>query len=149
MCTKDAIPSFPDGLVAKNPSAKAVDTSSVSGPEDPTSVGQLSLLSHNYWAHVLQLLKPKHPTACAPQQEKPLQWEARVTQLESSSSLPRRERGHVQQWGHSEAKTIFFFKFLSPNEPVIALTRSTLRLAIGPGKILGTMSVSYWAHRWH
>ena len=31
----------------------------------------------NYWAWV--------PRACAPQQEKPLQWEARTLQLESSS----------------------------------------------------------------
>ena len=56
--------------------------------------------SHNYWAHVPQLLKPAHsrawvpqllspyatttearvPRACAPQQEKPLQWEARAPQ---------------------------------------------------------------------
>ena len=34
--------------------------------------------SHNYWAHVLQVLKPKLPRACAPQQEKPLQWEAQT-----------------------------------------------------------------------
>ena len=29
--------------------------------------------SHNYWAHVPQPLKPKHPRACALQPEKPLQ----------------------------------------------------------------------------
>ena len=28
------------------------------------------------WAHELQLLKPAHSKACAPQQEKPPQWEA-------------------------------------------------------------------------
>ena len=31
-----------------------------------------------------QLLRPTHPKACAPQQEKPPQWEARTPQLESS-----------------------------------------------------------------
>ena len=30
--------------------------------------------SPNYWAHVLQLLTSACPKACAPQQEKPLQW---------------------------------------------------------------------------
>ena len=34
---------------------------------------------HNYWAHVLQLLKPAC-LACARQQEKPPQWEARAPQ---------------------------------------------------------------------
>ena len=33
-----------------------------------------------YQTHVLQLLKPSHPTARALQQEKPLQWEARTPQ---------------------------------------------------------------------
>ena len=36
--------------------------------------------NHNYWAHVPQLLKPRHPRARVLQQEKPLQWEARVLQ---------------------------------------------------------------------
>ena len=39
--------------------------------------------SCNYWAHVLQLLKPEHPEDYALQQEKPPQWEARSPQLES------------------------------------------------------------------
>ena len=32
--------------------------------------------SHNCWAHVLQPQKPTDPEACAPQEEKTLQWEA-------------------------------------------------------------------------
>ena len=43
--------------------------------------------SHNYWAHVPQLLSPRTtdtearvPRARAPQQEKPLQWEAHAMQ---------------------------------------------------------------------
>ena len=63
--------------------------------KDPTSCGAakpmrhnywawaLEPVSHNYWAHVPQLLslhatttEAHVPRACAPQQEKPLQWEA-------------------------------------------------------------------------
>ena len=50
-----------------------------------------SLGGGNCWAHVLQSwvhvpqpLKPVQPRACAQQQEKPLQWEARAPQLDSS-----------------------------------------------------------------
>ena len=39
--------------------------------------------SHRCWAHGLQRLKPKHPRACALQQEKPPPWEALAQQLES------------------------------------------------------------------
>ena len=48
--------------------------------------------SHNYWAHTLQILKPTHPRACAPQQEKPLQWEDRAPQLESNPYLLQLEK---------------------------------------------------------
>ena len=59
--------------------------------EDPTCRGAIKPMCHNYWActlepashncwaRVLQLLKPA-PRAHAPQQEKPLQWEARALQ---------------------------------------------------------------------
>ena len=40
-------------------------------------------MCHNYWAQVLQTLKPKHPSAQAPQQEKPPQWEVCILQLEN------------------------------------------------------------------
>ena len=68
--------------------------------EDLTCRGATKPVCHNYWAHVPQLLKPAHPRAralqllspraatteahtpraCAPQQEKPPQWEARAPQ---------------------------------------------------------------------
>ena len=51
--------------------------------EDSTCLEATKPVCHNYWAHVLQLLKPTCPGAYAPQ-EKPLQWEARAPQLESS-----------------------------------------------------------------
>ena len=40
--------------------------------------------SHSCWAYMPQLPKPAGPIACVLQQEKPLQWEARVLQLERS-----------------------------------------------------------------
>ena len=60
--------------------------------EDPTCRGAAKLVhhnywactlepvSHNYWARVPQLPKPVRPRACALQQEKPPQWEARALQ---------------------------------------------------------------------
>ena len=42
-------------------------------------------VSCDYWARVLQLLKPERPRARALQQEKPLQLEAHAPQLEKSS----------------------------------------------------------------
>ena len=66
--------------------------------EDPTCFRATKPVLHNYWAcalepgkhnsraHVPQLLKPLSPRACAPQQEKPPQWEACPSQLQSSPS---------------------------------------------------------------
>ena len=55
--------------------------------DDPTCRGATKPMSHNYWAHVPQLLSPRAttteartPRAHARQQEKPLQWEARALQ---------------------------------------------------------------------
>ena len=39
--------------------------------------------NHSCWAHVLQPVKPECPRARVPRQEKPLQWEALVPQLEN------------------------------------------------------------------
>ena len=52
----------------------------------------LELGSSNYWAHVSQLLKPEHPGALAPQQEKQPQWEALALKLESSHHSPQLEK---------------------------------------------------------
>ena len=72
--------------------------------EDPTCLGAtkpvrhnysacaLESLSHNYWAHVLQLLKAEHSRACALQWEKPPQWEAHPLHLESSPHLLQLEK---------------------------------------------------------
>ena len=61
--------------------------------KDPTRHGATKPVGHsywacaqepgspNYWAHVLQLLEPVSPRARAPQQEKPLQSEARARLL--------------------------------------------------------------------
>ena len=46
-------------------------------------------------AHVQPLLKPEHPRARALQQEKPLQWEAQVSQLESSHRSPQLQKTHA------------------------------------------------------
>ena len=58
--------------------------------------------SHNYWAHMPQLLQPVLPRARAAQQEKPSQWEACTLRLESSSSSPHPEKP-TQQWRLSTA----------------------------------------------
>ena len=64
--------------------------------EDPTCCGATKPMHHyyracalgswnrNYWAHVLLLLKPASPRACAMQQEKSPQWEVSPPQLEKS-----------------------------------------------------------------
>ena len=42
--------------------------------------------------------------ACAPQQEKPLQWEVHVQQVESSPCWSQLEKAHVQQQRPSVVK---------------------------------------------
>ena len=83
---------FLAGPVVKNSSATAKDTGSIPGsggscratkPKHHTYWGcALEPGRYNYWAHVLQLLKPACLRACALQQEKSLQWEAPARQLE-------------------------------------------------------------------
>ena len=53
--------------------------------------------NHNYWACILQLLKPIHPRTHALQQEKPLQWEAHILQLKNSPCSPQLEKACMQQ----------------------------------------------------
>ena len=72
--------------------------------EDPTCFGAAKPMCHNYRACALesknrnywdlkpQLLKPVCPRAHAPQQEKPMQWEGQILQLEGSLSLPQLEK---------------------------------------------------------
>ena len=65
--------------------------------EDPTCLGATKSVRHNSWS-------PFAYIACAPNQEKPLQWEAREPQLESISHMTELERAHAQQWRPSTAK---------------------------------------------
>ena len=55
--------------------------------------------SLNYWGHSLQLLKPTHPGACAPPQEKPMHHNQRVPPLGTMREKP------VQQPRPSTTKT--------------------------------------------
>ena len=71
---------FPDGAVVKNPPANAEDTGSSPG------LGR-SHMPRSSQAYEPQLLSPRAttteartPRACAPQQEKPPQWEAHTPQ---------------------------------------------------------------------
>ena len=86
----------------------------------PHAMEQLRPLYHNfwacalepgncsYWALVLQALKPVRPRACGQLQEKPLQWEAHVQQLESSPHLLQLEKILSQ---HSPEINKIFKKF--------------------------------------
>ena len=49
---------FPGGAVVKNPPANAGDTVWALVREDPTCRGATKPMSHKYWAHAPQLLKP-------------------------------------------------------------------------------------------
>ena len=53
--------------------------------------------NHNYWAPVLQLLKPECPTVCAPEEEKPLQWEACALQQRTVPLTTTRESLHIER----------------------------------------------------
>ena len=79
---------FPGGSVVENPPANAGDTrvpsliqkdSTCHGATKPVHhnywVCALESGSHNYWTHVLQLLKPEHPRPHAWKQEKSSQWD--------------------------------------------------------------------------
>ena len=72
-------------------------------PEDPTCHGANKPMSHNYWAHVPQLLKPAHLELVLHSKDKPPQWEAHLLQL---------EKAHVQQRRPKAAKNklINYFK---------------------------------------
>ena len=48
--------------------------------EDPTCCGTTKPVRHNYWARVLQLLKPTRLEPVLHNNDKPPQWEARAPQ---------------------------------------------------------------------
>ena len=71
--------SFSGAPVVKGPPANAGDTVWSLVWEDPTSYGAAKPVTCNSWAHSWQLLKPTAESH-APQQEKPQQWEAHISQ---------------------------------------------------------------------
>ena len=86
-----------------------VDTGSIpnKGSKIPHAIGQLSPCakvaepalepaSRNYWSHM--------PRACAPQQQKPLQWGARTPQQRVVPHSPPLEKAHAKQSRLSAAK---------------------------------------------
>ena len=58
---KSNIGNFPGGAVVKNLPDNAGDRGSIPCEEDPTCLGAGKPLHHNFWACVLQLLKPMNP----------------------------------------------------------------------------------------
>ena len=61
-------------------------------------------MSHNYWARMPQLLslhaattEAHTPRACAPQQEKPLQWEARAPQRRVANAAKNKTKQNKTQ----------------------------------------------------
>ena len=108
MYIKNASQGFPGGIVVKNRPANAGDMGSSPGlgrSHMPRSnkahapqllslrsrARELQLLKpvcHNYWSLCATTTEARAPRAHAPQEEKPLQWEARLPQL---------EKAHVQQ----------------------------------------------------
>ena len=72
--------------------------------EDPNAMGQLSLWGHNYWHHMLQLLKPMClESVLQTLEEKSLQSETHTQQDRIDSTL-RNQRKSAQQRRPSAAK---------------------------------------------
>ena len=75
---------FPGGAVVKNPPANAGDMGSSPGPGRSHMPQSKKPMRHNYWACPLEPTSHNYwvcaPRARAPQQEKPLQWEAHAPQ---------------------------------------------------------------------
>ena len=65
--------------------------------EDSTFHGATEPMSHNYWAHVLQLLKPE-PRDYILQPEEPLQWEICAQQKRLALACDPPEEVQWQQW---------------------------------------------------
>ena len=83
--------------------------------EDPICRGATKPVHHNYWACTLEptshnywaratAIEAHVPRACAPQQEKPPQWEAPHTASKSRPRSPQLEKACVQQQRPNAAK---------------------------------------------
>ena len=66
------------------------------------SLHALGPLSHKYWAHVLQSLKPTRASALQP--EKRPQWEVHAPQWDCSPEYPQPEKACSQEWRLSTTK---------------------------------------------
>ena len=93
---------FPGGSAVKNLPARAGDIGMIPGLRGCHILCRDKPVYHNYWACALG---PRNSNSWAPvprdgalQQEKPLQWEAQVPQLESGPRLPQLEKVCPQQW---------------------------------------------------
>ena len=93
---------FPGHPVVRSPPANAEHTSSVPGLEGFHRPGEAAEPMH-CGTHEPQLLKPTHPRACAPQQEKPRSEEPSTTTRAYPHS-PQLERAHALQQRPSTAK---------------------------------------------
>ena len=67
--------------------------------EDSTCCGATKLVRHNYWASTLEPVNHNYwahaPRARAPQQGKPLRWEASASQLESGPCSSQLEKARM------------------------------------------------------
>ena len=114
--------------------------------EDPIYLGATKPMHHNYWAcaleprnhhywvHAPPLLKSMHPRACAPQQEKPLQWEAHALQQRVAPALcSKRKALTAAKTQHSnedpaEAKINRYIKLFKKRKPLVVNIMKGLEL---------------------
>ena len=87
-------------------------------PEDPTYREAAKPMRHNYWACTLQPMSHNYwsprattteawtPRTCAPQQEKPSQWEACAPQQRVAPRSPQLEKACAQQRRPNAAKKL-------------------------------------------
>ena len=87
---------FPGGPVVKNLPANVGDTGSIPGPGRSHTPWVTRLVHHSYWA--------PSSRARAPQQEKPLQWEAHEPQRSIAPRSLQLEKARAQQQRPSAAK---------------------------------------------
>ena len=104
MDSKTRSQGFLGGSVIKNLLTNAGDIGLILDPEGSHMPWTSKSVHHNYWSyalepescsylsHVPHLLKSEHPRAYALQQETPLQQDAHLLQLDSSSHLPQWEK---------------------------------------------------------
>ena len=82
-------------------------------PVQETQIDPWSGRPHMPWgnkSHTPQLLELKRSKVCAPQQGRPLQWEAHVPQLESSPHLLQLEKGPYSDKDPAQPNKYIIFK---------------------------------------